>query len=34
VSERVYTGLIATRIGLQPLGAQMLAAADQIAATS
>jgi streptomycin 6-kinase len=34
VSERVYTGLIATRIGLQPLGAQMLATADQIAATS
>ena len=32
VSERVYTGLIATRIGLQPLGAQLLAAADQIAA--
>ena len=33
VVERVYTGLIATRIGLQPLGAQMLAAADQLAAT-
>jgi streptomycin 6-kinase len=30
--ERVSTGLLATRIGLQPVGAQMLAAADQIAA--
>jgi streptomycin 6-kinase len=30
--ERVSTGLLATRIGLQPVGAQMLAAADQVAA--
>jgi len=29
--ERVSTGLLATRIGLQPVGAQMLAAADHIA---
>jgi streptomycin 6-kinase len=29
--ERVSTGLLATRIGLQPVGAQMLAAADQVA---
>jgi streptomycin 6-kinase len=32
VAERVFTGLIATRIGLQPVGAEMLAAADHIAA--
>jgi streptomycin 6-kinase len=32
VAERVSTGLLATRIGLQPVGRQMLAAADQIAA--
>jgi hypothetical protein len=32
VAERVSTGLIATRIGLEPVGAQMLAAADHIAA--
>jgi len=31
VAERVSTGLLATRIGLQPVGRQMLAAADQIA---
>jgi streptomycin 6-kinase len=31
VTERVATGLALTRIGLQPVGAQMLAAADQIA---
>jgi hypothetical protein len=31
VVERVSTGLIAEAIGLQPVGAQMLAAADQIA---
>jgi streptomycin 6-kinase len=31
VAERVSTGLIATRIGLQPVGAQMLTAADDIA---
>jgi streptomycin 6-kinase len=30
--ERVSTGLLATRIGLQPVGAQMLAAAGQVAA--
>jgi streptomycin 6-kinase len=30
--ERVSTGLLATRIGLQPVGRQMLAAADSIAA--
>ena len=34
VAERVYTGLILTRIGLQPVAAQMLAAADHIAALS
>ncbi len=28
MAERVSTGLLATRIGLQPVGAQMLAAAD------
>jgi streptomycin 6-kinase len=32
VVERVSTGLIATRVGLQPVGAQMLAAADHVAA--
>jgi streptomycin 6-kinase len=31
VVERVSTGLLATAIGLQPVGAQMLAAADVIA---
>jgi streptomycin 6-kinase len=31
VAERVSTGLLATRIGLQPVGRQMLAAADHIA---
>jgi streptomycin 6-kinase len=31
VIERVSTGLIATAIGLRPVGAQMLAAADAIA---
>ena len=31
VVERVSTGLLATAIGLQPVGAQMLAAADAIA---
>ena len=31
VIERVSTGLLATRIGLQPVGAQMLAAADHLA---
>ncbi|HEY1625554.1 MAG TPA: aminoglycoside phosphotransferase family protein [Streptosporangiaceae bacterium] len=34
VTERVSTGLLATRVGLQPVGAQMLAAADRIAALS
>lgn len=29
--ERVSTGLVATEIGLQPVGRQMLAAADLIA---
>ena len=29
--ERVSTGLLATRIGLQPVGSQMLAAADHVA---
>ncbi len=29
--ERVSTGLLCTRIGLQPVGAEMLAAADQVA---
>ena len=32
VAERVSTGLLLTRIGLQPGGRDMLAAADQIAA--
>lgn len=32
--ERLSTGLLAIRIGLQPVGAQMLAAADQVAALS
>ncbi len=31
LAERVATGLTATRIGLQPVGRQMLAAADRIA---
>ena len=31
VIERVSTGLLATQIGLQPVGAQMLAAADHLA---
>ena len=31
VVERVSTGLLATRIELQPVGAQMLAAADRLA---
>jgi streptomycin 6-kinase len=31
VVERVSTGLLATRIGLQPVGRQMLAAADRVA---
>jgi streptomycin 6-kinase len=31
VVERVSTGLFATRVGLQPVGAEMLAAADRIA---
>lgn len=30
-AERVATGLVATQIGLQPIGRQMLAAADAIA---
>jgi streptomycin 6-kinase len=34
VTERVSTGLLATRVGLQPVGAQMLAAADRIAGLS
>jgi streptomycin 6-kinase len=33
VAERVSTGLLATRIGLQPVGQQMLAAADHVAGT-
>ncbi len=33
VAERVSTGLLATRIGLQPVGRQMLAAADHLAGT-
>ena len=33
VAERVSTGLLATAIDLQPIGRQMLAAADQISAT-
>jgi streptomycin 6-kinase len=32
VAERVSTGLLCTRIGLQPVGRQLLAAADQVAA--
>lgn len=32
VAERVSTGLLATRLGLQPAGRHMLAAADRIAA--
>jgi len=31
VAERVSTGLLATRVGLQPVGGQMLAAADRVA---
>lgn len=31
VVERVSTGLLATRVGLQPVGAQMLSVADRIA---
>jgi streptomycin 6-kinase len=31
VVERVSTGLVATKIGLQPVGRQMLALADRIA---
>jgi streptomycin 6-kinase len=31
VAERVSTGLLGTRIGMQPVAAEMLAAADQIA---
>ena len=31
VVERVATGLVCEQIGLQPIGRQMLAAADQIA---
>lgn len=31
VVERVSTGLLGTRVGLQPVAAQMLAAADRIA---
>lgn len=34
VAERVSTGLIATAIGLQPVGAEMLAAADAISAAA
>jgi hypothetical protein len=32
VVERVSTGLLATRVGLQPVGSEMLAAADAVAA--
>ena len=32
VIERVSTGLVATQIGLQPIGRQMLEAADHLAA--
>jgi streptomycin 6-kinase len=32
VVERVSTGLLATRVGLQPVGREMLAAADRVAA--
>jgi streptomycin 6-kinase len=31
VVERVSTGLLATRVGLQPIGREMLAAADEVA---
>jgi streptomycin 6-kinase len=31
VAERVYTGLVCTSIELQPVGRQILAAADRIA---
>jgi streptomycin 6-kinase len=31
VAERVSTGLLCTRIELQPIGRQMLAAADAVA---
>ncbi|HEX6418048.1 MAG TPA: hypothetical protein VFZ77_06115, partial [Acidimicrobiales bacterium] len=34
VVERVATGLVATRIGLQPVGGQMLAVADRLAAAA
>ena len=33
VVERVSTGLLGTRVGLQPIAGQMLAVADQLAAT-
>ena len=33
VVERVSTGLSATKIGLQPVGRQMLTLADRLAAT-
>ena len=32
VIERVSTGLLATKVGLQPVGRQMLAVADRLAA--
>jgi hypothetical protein len=32
VVERVSTGLVTTRIGLQPVGRQMLELADRLAA--
>jgi streptomycin 6-kinase len=32
VVERVSTGLVTTKIGLQPVGSQMLALADRLAA--
>jgi streptomycin 6-kinase len=32
VVERVSTGLLATRVGLQPVGREMLATADRVAA--
>jgi streptomycin 6-kinase len=34
VAERVSTGLLATRVGLQPVGREMLAAADRLAETA
>jgi len=34
VVERVSTGLLCTRVGLQPVGAQMLAVADRVAASA